>query len=205
MSLADELERALTPAEAAINRLNRDYLGELVREAWVEWAMQQPDPKPSWLLPYRDLCEPDKEADRQIGVHLARIGTAAFVAENRFLFGRILSALRTERKEPAETSELAKWLEGWACWLDQETPPQHRRADRLREAATELFSLKQSLGEAVEVMEQAWKQGFCKGDARSYALPPTVAELDTAWRKSKMFEKVAALTKHRNANGGSEA
>ena len=44
-----------------------DELGRGVREAWLRWALTQPNPKPSWLLPYDELSEPDKEADRQIG------------------------------------------------------------------------------------------------------------------------------------------
>ncbi len=47
--------------------LDRDALGRIVRDAWIEWALSQPNPKPSWLVPYDDLSEPDKEADRQIG------------------------------------------------------------------------------------------------------------------------------------------
>lgn len=46
---------------------DRDDLGRKVREAWVHWARQQPNSKPSWLVPYDDLSEADKEADRQIG------------------------------------------------------------------------------------------------------------------------------------------
>jgi hypothetical protein len=45
---------------------DRDILGRVVREAWVRWARAQPDPKPSWLVPYDELSETDKEADRQI-------------------------------------------------------------------------------------------------------------------------------------------
>lgn len=48
-------------------RGRRDAKGRRVREVWVEWATEQPDPKPSWLVPYEDLAEPDKEADRRIG------------------------------------------------------------------------------------------------------------------------------------------
>lgn len=51
---------------------NRDELGRMVREAWVRWAQTQPNPKPSWLAPYDELSEPDKEADRQIGEAIAR-------------------------------------------------------------------------------------------------------------------------------------
>jgi hypothetical protein len=61
----------------------RDDLGRMVREAWVRWAQSQSNPKPSWLTPYDELSEPDKEADRQIGEAIARwtlIGDAARVA-----------------------------------------------------------------------------------------------------------------------------
>jgi len=52
--------------------LDRDKLGRLVREAWIRWAGTQPSPKPSWLVPYDEISEPDKEADRQIGEAIAR-------------------------------------------------------------------------------------------------------------------------------------
>lgn len=52
----------------------RDVLGRRVREAWVDWAKRQPSPKPSWLVPYDELSEPDKEADRQIGEALVSFG-----------------------------------------------------------------------------------------------------------------------------------
>lgn len=48
----------------------RDRLGRRVREVWIAWAERQPNPKPSWLVPYDDLTEPDKEADRCIGAAL---------------------------------------------------------------------------------------------------------------------------------------
>lgn len=51
---------------------DRDELGRVVRTAWIAWAKTQPDPKPSWLAPYDDLSEPDKEADRQIGEAVVR-------------------------------------------------------------------------------------------------------------------------------------
>lgn len=47
--------------------MDRDFLGEVVRIAWISWAVAQSNPKPSWLVPYAELAEPDKEADRQIG------------------------------------------------------------------------------------------------------------------------------------------
>jgi len=46
-------------------------LGRIVREAWVAWASEQPEPKPSWLVPWDELSESDKEADRRIGEAVA--------------------------------------------------------------------------------------------------------------------------------------
>ena len=85
-NLATEPAKAEERSEAAIDDGNRplpferDELGRMVREAWVRWATVQPDPKPSWLIPYEQLPESDKEADRQIGEAVARwtlIGDAA--------------------------------------------------------------------------------------------------------------------------------
>ena len=45
----------------------RDRLGRRVREIWIVWAREQPNPKASWLVPYDDLTEPEKEVDRRIG------------------------------------------------------------------------------------------------------------------------------------------
>ena len=46
---------------------HRNALGKMVRELWVSWAKEHPSPKPSWLEPYENLSEVEKEADRQIG------------------------------------------------------------------------------------------------------------------------------------------
>jgi len=40
--------------------------GQLVRETWVTWAKRQPDPKPSWLVPWEDLSEAQREVDAEI-------------------------------------------------------------------------------------------------------------------------------------------
>ena len=53
-------------------RLDRDVLGRVVRSAWIEWAGQQTHPKSSWLVPYEELEESDKEADRLIGERVAQ-------------------------------------------------------------------------------------------------------------------------------------
>lgn len=62
---------------------HRDRLGRRVREVWVRWAQQQPNPKPSWLVPYDELSEADKEADRRIGSALWGDGFAEGIATPR--------------------------------------------------------------------------------------------------------------------------
>lgn len=54
--------------------IERDILGAKVREVWIAWAKEQPTPKASWLVPYAELSEPDKEVDRRIGETLFRMG-----------------------------------------------------------------------------------------------------------------------------------
>jgi hypothetical protein len=44
----------------------------MAREAWLRWAQTQSNPQPSWLLPYEELDEANKEANRQIGENVAR-------------------------------------------------------------------------------------------------------------------------------------
>lgn len=48
-------------------RTDREALGRLVRETWIAWVQEQPEPKSSWLLPWEELAEPDREVDRRIG------------------------------------------------------------------------------------------------------------------------------------------
>ena len=50
---------------------NRETLGRRVREVWVAWAKTQHEPKASWLLPWEELDERDREVDRQIGETIA--------------------------------------------------------------------------------------------------------------------------------------
>jgi hypothetical protein len=55
--------------------LDREDLGERVREVWIDWAKTQPDPKPSWLLPWDEMSEKDREVDRRIGETIAHEAT----------------------------------------------------------------------------------------------------------------------------------
>lgn len=67
----DPSELAEAEAKERALSLDREWLGKLVRLAWVQWAKTQPDAKPSWLLPWEELAERDKEDDRQIGEFIA--------------------------------------------------------------------------------------------------------------------------------------
>jgi len=72
------MSRWRTPApEPAPPASDREALGRLVREVWIAWAREQPNPKPSWLVPWEGLSEPDKEVDRRIGERLAAEGARA--------------------------------------------------------------------------------------------------------------------------------
>jgi hypothetical protein len=53
-------------------QLGADILGELVRMAWVAWAREQPNPKQTWLVPWSELGTADRDADRRIGLTIAR-------------------------------------------------------------------------------------------------------------------------------------
>jgi hypothetical protein len=55
----------------------RELVGRLVRQVWVQWAREQPDPKPSWLLPWEDLDDGQREADMRIGAALFDAGYRA--------------------------------------------------------------------------------------------------------------------------------
>ncbi len=50
----------------------REKLGALVREVWIECAGELPDPKSSHLTPWEDLDDWNKEVDRRIGERIAR-------------------------------------------------------------------------------------------------------------------------------------
>lgn len=64
-----------------MNDVLRETLGMLVRQVWIDWAKEQPNPKPSWLVPWEGLSEPDREVDRRIGERLFRDGLAFAAAE----------------------------------------------------------------------------------------------------------------------------
>jgi hypothetical protein len=59
------------PRPEGVQALDREALGRLVRDEWVRWAREQPNPKPSWLTPWSDLSESEREVDRRIGERVA--------------------------------------------------------------------------------------------------------------------------------------
>ena len=63
----------------AIPEADNEFLGKKVREVWLTWAQEQPDPKPSWLLPWDRLSPADRDVDTRIGTRLANIGRCRYV------------------------------------------------------------------------------------------------------------------------------
>lgn len=62
---------------------SNDALGRLVRETWVEWAREQPAPKPSWLTGWDDLDAGQREADSRIGRTVVEIGRVLGARDER--------------------------------------------------------------------------------------------------------------------------
>lgn len=62
---------AQPPAPEPQGVVDREALGREVRRIWIEWAREQPNPKPSWFVPWDELAEPDREVDRRIGEQIA--------------------------------------------------------------------------------------------------------------------------------------
>lgn len=58
----------------------RDYLGQVVRAAWIAWAANQPDPKPTWLDPWNTLSESIREVDQFIGETIFNLAEGATAA-----------------------------------------------------------------------------------------------------------------------------
>lgn len=83
-------------AEPTREEATRDFLGRVVREAWVSWAERQPNPKASWLVPWADLSESDREADRCIGESVA-----GCVAHNLAALRQSLASAEARAEESA--------------------------------------------------------------------------------------------------------
>lgn len=81
----------------------RDALGKQVREVWRKWARTQPNPKESWLVPYEELSETDKEADRMIGEALFFEGVKATLL--RGMLANPETITRVRKKGTCQTVE----------------------------------------------------------------------------------------------------
>lgn len=95
--------RAPSPDMREVLPLDRETLGRMVREAWVRWALTQPAPKPSWLVPYDEMSEPDKEADRQIGEAIAKWTMLHHEARNALADPDMREAVDWQRFDTAPT------------------------------------------------------------------------------------------------------
>lgn len=52
----------------------RERVGRVVRQTWVSWAMEQVNPKPSWLVGFDQLDSGQQEVDMRIGMTLYLMG-----------------------------------------------------------------------------------------------------------------------------------
>lgn len=75
----------------------REAVGAFVRQVWVEWAREQPNPKPSWLTPWEELDAGQREVDMRIGAALFEAGkkAAMSVVVDSDLRDVIMDALNT--------------------------------------------------------------------------------------------------------------
>jgi hypothetical protein len=64
-------------------RPSDEDLGRRVRDEWVAWARGQPDPKPSWLVPWDGLDEGQRAVDIRIGRALFDLGVMTALAIQR--------------------------------------------------------------------------------------------------------------------------
>jgi hypothetical protein len=95
-------EQAAPPATAAFDR---EQLGRMVREIWVAAAREHPDPKPSWLVPWDELGEWDKEVDRRIGASVAAHAAAVTALEMHRLCTKEQERAGAERDAFREQAE----------------------------------------------------------------------------------------------------
>src|SRR5436305_1783094 len=108
----------------ALLGLDREQLGQLVRETWIAWANEQPTPKASWLISWNNLAEPDKEVDRRIGEAVARsvlgvsqVGTLAGVGQRCFVEGKGLGTIVLIWTAQGETKARIDMDNGTWAWL----------------------------------------------------------------------------------------
>ena len=135
-TVVEYLLTKLAEARAEIERLkaghvqggDREFLGRIVRSAWVAWAKEQPVPKQSWLLPWAELSESQKEADRRIGEAVANI----CVTPELLRVETDNDRLKAERQAVREFVRAADDLRSWPHHSG--SVQRNRRYDHVREA-----------------------------------------------------------------------
>lgn len=89
-----------------------EALGRLVREAWVAWAREQDDPKPSWLVPWEELGDGQREADIRIGEAVAA-GERARTGQRDPVVDAV--DVLFDRRHHLATDVLRSLRDIWAC------------------------------------------------------------------------------------------
>lgn len=160
-----------------------DNLGRIVREMWIAWAKEQPLPKPSWLVPYDQLSEPDKEADRLIGKRLFFEGAKSSRAEcaaERNLHGQTRCVVDELVEKCAEKdAELAD--------LKNAGGPPFIRSEAIRNCREEIAALRAKLAKAREDSERlqeivndfvctGWRERHCAGLSYEGIINPDLLE-----------------------------
>lgn len=123
---------------------HRERLGQIVRAAWIEWAREQENPKPSWLVEWPELAEPDKEVDRRIGERVEEFVTHALEAQLRQAVeerNEARNLLDTER----EISKLN--ADRWNFWLN--------RAERMERERDTAQAAQQERDQATQALDAA--------------------------------------------------
>lgn len=69
------------PASHDAQQPDREFLGRVVRMEWMAWAQEQPVKKPSWLVPWDEMSEADREVDRRIGERIWNISNPLFAQQ----------------------------------------------------------------------------------------------------------------------------
>jgi len=72
---------------------DRELLGRAVRAIWVDWAAEQPDPTPSWLLGWDELDDGQREVDMRIGAGVEAVVRDEIAARLTALTGFLADGL----------------------------------------------------------------------------------------------------------------
>lgn len=88
---------------------DRESLGRIVRTVWIEWAREQPNPKPTWLQPWEELTEPEREVDRRIGERIASMALPAAPAQPLMSVHDMLSGAVTPAPDVTRRALIAAW------------------------------------------------------------------------------------------------